>query len=67
MPVMECFFFFQGKYSEAEPLYRQCLAIDENVYGKMHPEVSFDLNKLASPLKSQVNLLYPFFMFLLAS
>ena len=39
---------------EAEPLYRQALAIDEKVYGKEHPEVATDLNNLAGLLKAQV-------------
>ncbi|CAB1101788.1 unnamed protein product [Ectocarpus sp. CCAP 1310/34] len=29
---------FQGKYEEAEPLYKRSLAIDEKVYGPDHPE-----------------------------
>jgi tetratricopeptide (TPR) repeat protein len=56
----------QGKYDEAEPLYRQSLAIDRKVsalmsvclfhrascqvYGDQHPKVATDLNNLAELL-----------------
>jgi tetratricopeptide (TPR) repeat protein len=59
----------QGKYDEAEPLYRQSLAIDRKVsafmsvwlfhrtscqvYGDEHPDVAGDLNNLAELLKAQ--------------
>jgi tetratricopeptide (TPR) repeat protein len=59
----------QGKYDEAEPLYRQSLAIDRKVsvlmyvclfhrtssqvYGDEHPEVATDLNNLAVLLEAQ--------------
>jgi len=46
---------FQGKYDEAEPLYREALAIDKKIYGDEHPEVATDLNNLALLLKSQVS------------
>ena len=45
----------QGKYDEAEPLYRESLAIDKKIYGDEHPEVATDLNNLASLLESQVS------------
>ena len=47
-------FTFQGKYEEAEPLYRRSLAIDEKVYGPDHPEVATDLNNWAVLLEKQV-------------
>src|SRR5438105_129900 len=37
----------QGKYAEAEPLYRQALAIAEEAFGSHHLEVSVFLNNLA--------------------
>ncbi|CAB1113194.1 unnamed protein product [Ectocarpus sp. CCAP 1310/34] len=37
-------FMFQGKYDEAEPLYKRSLAIDEKVYGPDHPDVATALN-----------------------
>jgi Tfp pilus assembly protein PilF len=59
----------QGKYDEAEPLYRQSLAIDRKVstlmsvylfhrtscqvYGDEHPKVATDLNNLAELLRAQ--------------
>jgi hypothetical protein len=38
--------------SEAEPLYRRALAIDENSYGPDHPAVATDLNNLALLLRA---------------
>ena len=46
----------QGKYNEAEPLYRESLAIDKKIYGDEHPEVATDLNNLAWLLESQVSI-----------
>lgn len=37
----------QGKYSEAEPLYKRALEIDEKSLDKYHPNVAGDLNNLA--------------------
>ena len=56
-PNRFCFpllFTFQGKYEEAEPLYRRSLAIDEKVYGPDHPSVATDLNNWALLLEAQV-------------
>src|SRR6266516_2917658 len=36
-----------NRLTEAEPLYRRALAIDEKSYGPNHPEVATDLNNLA--------------------
>ena len=38
--------------TEAEPLYRRSLAIDEESYGQNHPNVARDLNNLAQLLKA---------------
>ncbi|MGB9006559.1 MAG: DUF4062 domain-containing protein, partial [Candidatus Aminicenantales bacterium] len=38
-------------FSEAEPLMRRALAIDEKSYGPDHPEVATDLNNLAQLLQ----------------
>ena len=45
---------FQGKYEEAEPLYRRSLAIREKVYGPDHPAVARGLNNWAALLETQV-------------
>ena len=44
----------QGKYGDAEPLYKRALTIREEVLGPRHPDVASSLNNLASLLKSQV-------------
>jgi len=46
-----CYLDDRARYSEAEPLYRRALAIDEKVYGPDHPEVATYLNNLALLLK----------------
>ena len=38
----------QGKYAQAEPLYRRALSIDEKVLGLGHPDTATDLNNLAT-------------------
>src|SRR3990172_10615101 len=43
----------QGKYSEAEPLYRRALAILEETLGATHPSVGQGLNNLAEMLRAQ--------------
>ncbi|CAM9138218.1 unnamed protein product, partial [Ectocarpus sp. 13 AM-2016] len=45
---------FQGKYEEAEPLFKRSLAIDEKVYGPNHPVVASYLNNWALMLQKQV-------------
>ena len=45
----------QGKYDEAEPLYREALAIGRKVSGNKHPDVATSLNNLAGLLKAQVS------------
>jgi len=42
-----------ARYAEAEPLYRQAIAIDEKVLGKEHPGVATDYNNLALLLQDQ--------------
>ncbi len=37
----------QGRYAEAEPLYKRSLAIDEKALGPEHPDVATSLNNLA--------------------
>ena len=37
----------QGKYEEAEPLYRRAIAIGEKVLGPEHPRLAIWLNNLA--------------------
>ena len=44
----------QGKLDEAEPLYKESLAIKKKVFGDEHPKVALALNNLAQLLKAQV-------------
>ena len=37
----------QGRYAEAEPLYKRALAISEKALGPEHPDVAIRLNNLA--------------------
>ena len=37
----------QGKYDDAEPLYKRALAVTEEVLGPMHPDTATSLNNLA--------------------
>ncbi len=41
----------QGKYAEAEPLYRRSLAIVENALGSEHPNVGTALENYAALLR----------------
>jgi len=43
----------QGKYDQAEPLYRRAVEIDEKVLGKDHPDVAIQCNNLARLLQDQ--------------
>ena len=42
-----------GKYTEAEPLYRRALAINEKQLGPEHPDVAISLNNLAGLFHAQ--------------
>lgn len=59
-PSDTCFFFHmaqrysQGKYGEAEPLFRRALEISEQALGQDHPDVAQSLNSLATLLRDQV-------------
>ena len=46
-------YYAQGKYSEAEPLYKRALAIDEKALGPDHPKVAGDLNNLGMLYNAQ--------------
>ncbi|MBV9710840.1 MAG: tetratricopeptide repeat protein, partial [Ktedonobacteraceae bacterium] len=37
----------QGKYAEAEPLYKRALAIYEEIQGARHPDAAMSLHNLA--------------------
>ena len=55
----------QGKYEEAEPLYREAIAIRKQAQGDEHPDLATNLNNLAGLLKAQVSFalhiqIYPF-------
>ncbi|MEH2024527.1 tetratricopeptide repeat protein, partial [Nostoc sp.] len=41
-----------GRYSEAEPLYQQALALRKRLLGDNHPDVANSLNNLAGLYKS---------------
>ncbi len=43
----------QGRYAEAEPLYRRALAIREQALGPEHPDVATSLNNLAALLQTR--------------
>ena len=43
----------QGRYADAEPLYKRALAIDEKAVGPDHPDVATSLNNLAALYKEQ--------------
>ncbi len=43
----------QGRYKEAEPLFRKALAIYEEVLGPKHPDTALSYNNLASNLDNQ--------------
>ena len=45
------FLYARANYTQAEPLYRRALAIDEASFGLNHPNVARDLNNLAQLLK----------------
>ena len=51
MSQLGLLFYTKARYSEAEPLYRRALAIDEKRSGPDHPNVATDLNNLALLLK----------------
>ena len=42
-----------GKYDEAEPLYRTCLAARKETLGEKHPDTLDSVNNLAGLLESQ--------------
>lgn len=48
------FFFAQGKYGEAEELYKRSLDIRERVLGADHSDVAASLNNLAGLFHCQV-------------
>ena len=37
----------QGRYEEAEPLYKQALSLKQELLGDRHPSVAISLNNLA--------------------
>lgn len=46
---------FQGKYTEAEPLYERVIEIWKRHYGPEHPDVATALNNKAELLADQVS------------
>jgi hypothetical protein len=44
---------YQGKYDEAETIYRQTLALMEKVLGKEHPDTLLSMRNLTVLLKIQ--------------
>ena len=51
---MERFFLIQGKYEEAEPLFKMSLDIKKKVLGVEHPEYATGLAWLGEILRTQV-------------
>jgi tetratricopeptide (TPR) repeat protein len=47
------FYAGQGAYGQAEPWYRDCLAVTRDHLGEAHPDVAASLNNLAILYKSQ--------------
>ena len=43
----------QGRYADAEPLYKRSLAIKEKAFGPDHPDVALSLNNLAELYRAQ--------------
>ncbi|KXZ48009.1 hypothetical protein GPECTOR_31g373 [Gonium pectorale] len=43
----------EGRYTEAEPLYRQALELRQRVLGEAHPDTAASLNNLANCIDSQ--------------
>ena len=43
----------QGRYADAEPLYKRLLAINEKALGPDHPSVALALNDLAELYKEE--------------
>ena len=43
----------QGRYADAEPLYKRALAIREKALGPDHPDVATSLNNLAALYNDQ--------------
>jgi hypothetical protein len=40
-------YYKEGRYAEAEPLYKRSLAIKEKAFGPDHPDVELSLSNLA--------------------
>ena len=49
----------QGKYDEAEPLYRRAIEIGEKALGKDHPNVAIRYNNLASCFRPRASMTRP--------
>jgi CHAT domain-containing protein/tetratricopeptide (TPR) repeat protein len=47
------FYQYQGRYSEAEPLFREAIDIDRQQLGENHPDVATGLNNLAILYRAQ--------------
>ncbi|MBD1874065.1 tetratricopeptide repeat protein [Nodosilinea sp. FACHB-131] len=43
----------QGRYSEAEPLYKEGILLEEKLFGKEHPNLARSLNNLAELYRAQ--------------
>ena len=44
----------QGKYDEAEPLYRELLEVSRETYGSRHPNTLASINNLGSLLEDKI-------------
>ena len=50
---LAAFYLGQGRYAEAEPLYKRSLTIFEKALGPNHPDVATSLNNLAELYNKQ--------------
>src|SRR4051794_19349858 len=51
--IWRCCIAGQGRYADAEPLYKRSLAIREKALGPDHPDVANSLNSLAALYQDQ--------------
>ena len=49
----------QGRYGEAEPLYKRALAASERALGPEHPDTLASVDNLAGPMKSRAVIARP--------
>jgi hypothetical protein len=55
-PYLAVLYNRQGRYAEAEALYKRALAILEKALGPGHPDMATSLNNLAEPYRTNVGI-----------